>query len=265
MPNTFFDNPPVLQGDERTQLQQLYNYLGIMSAKLNEAMTEVETQSAGAQVTAVSQTTQTTGGGSGKTGGSSETTGDYFDTLRSMITKTAKLVRNEMEQISLELNHKVEEQSTEFGQLVEDTKQEVIGTAEGFVQQFERSSTITTLQDGKQKADTYMRKTSSYIFSGILGQKQDPDHPGQMMDVTGIAIGEEITNYDEYGNPSLNQKGKCATFTMDELAFWRGEAKLAWFDSERFYINNGEIRNNLKIGNFTWRAMADGSMTLVRV
>ena len=74
MPNTFFDNPPVLQGDERTQLQQLYNYLGIMSAKLNEAMTEVETQSAGAQVTAVSQTTQTTGGGSGKTGGSSETT-----------------------------------------------------------------------------------------------------------------------------------------------------------------------------------------------
>ena len=168
MPNTFFDNPPILQGDERTQLQQLYNYLGIMSAKLNEAMTEVETQSAGAQVAVVSQTTQKTGGGSGTTGGSSETTGDYFDTLRSMITKTAKLVRNEMEQISLELNHSLEMQSTDFGQLVEETKQEVIGTAEGFVQQFEKSSTITTLQDGKQKADTYMRKTSSYIFSGIL-------------------------------------------------------------------------------------------------
>ena len=38
MDNVFFENPPVLQGTEKTQLQQIYGFLYNMSSKLNEAM-----------------------------------------------------------------------------------------------------------------------------------------------------------------------------------------------------------------------------------
>lgn len=258
MPNTFFDNPPVLQGDERAQLQQLYNYLGIMSGKLNEALMQVETGGAVQQNNVVSQTTQQTSGGSGDS--TQENTGtDYFKTLRSMIVKTAKLVRTQMDQISAELTQTIEMQSEQFGTLVSETKNEVLQTAEGFVQTFRNSEVITSLEKDRDEANVFINDTSSYIFVGIIGT-DDFGKP-----ITGIAIGEGITHVDENGNRVINSEGKCATFTMDELAFWRGETKLAWFDSEKFYINNGEIRKTLKIGNFTWRAMADGGMTLVRV
>ena len=38
MDNVFFENPPVLHGTEKTQLQQIYGFLYNMSSKLNEAM-----------------------------------------------------------------------------------------------------------------------------------------------------------------------------------------------------------------------------------
>ena len=257
MPNAFFDNPPVLQGDERAQLQQLYNYLGIMSGKLNEALMQVETGSADVRLNVTSQTTQTSGGGS--VASSQSDTGDnYFKTLRSMIVKTAKMVRTDMDEISAELTKSIEAQSEQFGTLVSETKNEVLQTAEGFVQTFRNSEVITSLEKDRDEANVFINDTSSYIFVGIIGT-DDFGKP-----ITGIAIGEGITHVDEHGNREINNEGKCATFTMDELAFWRGETKLAWFDSERFYINNGEVRNSLKIGKFAWRAMADGSMTLVR-
>ena len=60
MDNVFFENPPVLQGNERTQLQQIYGFLYNMSGKLNEAMlaagvregAATETDSAAARVAA---------------------------------------------------------------------------------------------------------------------------------------------------------------------------------------------------------------------
>ena len=56
-----------------------------------------------------------------------------------------------------------------------------------------------------------------------------------------------------------------ATFTMDELAFYVGGSKVAWFSNNTFFIDRGQILSSLQIGNHLWKAMADGSMVLVTV
>ena len=239
MDNVFFDNPPVLQGSETTQLQQLYGYLFTVSNKLNEALMAItveETQAAEAPAGAVTAEEQ-------------ERQQEY-QTLKSMIVKTAQIVRTEMDELSTTLRAETQAVSDELGTLEENLELTIQATAQGVLQQFEQSETI---QDTRTNT-FYRQRTSQYIFTGELDQ---------VTHEVGIAIGEGVTAYDQDDNPYLNQDAKVATFTRNKLAFWSGSVQLAYFSSGKFYITNGEITNTLQIGNFTWKAMTGGSMALL--
>lgn len=241
MDNVFFDNPPVLQGNERTQLTQLYNYLFNVSNKLNEAMMTVSMQEA-QQAEA-----QQAGGSTAE----EQKQKEQFQTLKSMIIKSAEIVRTEMQEISTELHGETEAISEQFGTLVENMDATIRATAEGVMQDYHFDQLVTDTQTNT----FYRQQTNQYIFTGLIN-----DDPVEY----GIAIGEGVTAYDQEGNPYLNQNAKVATFTMNKLAFWQGTVQLAYFSSGKFYITNGEITNTLQIGNYVWKVMADNSMTLVK-
>lgn len=238
MDNVFFDNPPVLQGDERTQLKQLSGYLYTVSNKLNEALMTVSEQAAKEVEERISA------------GVPAEERKEY-KALKSMIIKTAEIVRTEMQEIQTQLHGETEAVSSQLGTLVQSLDATIKATAEGVLQDYHYSETVTDTRTNTE----FRNKTSQYIFTGLLN-----DNPVEY----GIAIGEGVTAYDNDGNPYLNQNAKVATFTMNKLAFWQGNTELAYFSSGRFYIANGEITGTLTIGNYTWKAMADQSMVLLR-
>lgn len=242
MDNVFFDNPPVLQGSEQVQLQQLSGYLYTLSSKLNEALMAAsvqeeketkELQRAGKQAEAQQRSAE-------------------YTTLKGMIVKTAEIVRTEMDELQTTLHAETIAISEDLGTLETELEQRIRATAEGVLQDFEQSQTVTDIRTNTQ----YRETTSHYIYSGILDQTTG---------TVGIAIGDGVTAKDAQGNTVLVDEAKVATFTADRMSFWKGTTEVAYFSSGKFYITNGEITNNLQIGNFLWRAMADKSMTLVRV
>lgn len=237
MDNVFFETPPALQGDGQAQLRQLYGYLYAMSEKLNAAMIEVDVQAKQEiQRTATGQAAQQA---------------ENFGTLKSMIIKTAEIVRTEMQEISTQLHGETEAISADIGTLMQEMDATIRATAEGVLQDYHFSELVTDTNTNT----FYRTQTNQYIFTGKISD--DP--------VTyGIAIGEGVTAYDQDGNPYLNQNAKVATFSMDTLAFWQGTVQLAYFSSGKFFITNGEITNTLQIGNYVWKRMADDSMVLVK-
>ena len=242
MDNVFFDNPPVLQGDERTQLAQLNGYLFTISNKLNEALMTVSTAESAAQQAGGIRTP-----GSATAPEKAEDK-QYYNTLKSMIVKTAEIVRTEMQEISVRLESETEAISEQFGAFQQNLEQEITDTAEGLLQSYHFEEVITDAQTGA----SFSERTSQYIFTGLLETDPEPKY--------GLAIGENITGDDG----ELNTEAKVATFTMDEMAFWEGETKLAYFSSGKFYIANGEITETLTVGGFHWKVLANGSMALIK-
>ncbi len=238
MAEVFFDNPPALQGKEDNKIQQLYLYLNAMSEKLNTALMDVTIEQMAPETKQVIT-------------GQAEVSQQHYDSLKSMIVKTAQVVRHEMDEIRVHLEDNYTALSDQFGEYQRNLTSEITATANGILQDYQFQERITGLEND---TESFMRQVNQYIFFGLINE-----NPVRY----GIAIGENVTKYDEHGNPSINDNQKTATFTMDELAFWQGTTKLAWFASRVMHIDSAEIENTLKFGNHTWKIMTDGAMGLV--
>lgn len=236
MANVMFDNPPILTGAEQAQLQQLYAYMATMSQKLNEALMSITIE----QMTPEAQTEIREG--------SAQQQARQKTELKSLIVKTAEIVRTEMDEIRTTLNGQVQALSEQFGSYEQDLQANITATAQGILQQYHFEERIQGLED--TDAAGFIRKISQYVFSGLV----DPVN-GKY----GIAIGENVTAADG----TLNTAGRKATFTMDELAFYEGDTKVAYMSNNTFNITNGEIKRTLKMGNHTWMKLTDGSLALL--
>ena len=89
MAETFFDAPPALAGSADAKLQQLYNHLGIMSNKLNEALMTISIEQLPEEV----QRTVRAGSET------EQAEAQDIVRLKSLIIKNAEIVRTEMDEI----------------------------------------------------------------------------------------------------------------------------------------------------------------------
>lgn len=238
MAEVFFDNPPELQGRQEDQLRQLQRYLGAMSDKLNMALMSITIE-------------QMTPEAKQAISGAQETGKKNYDSLKTMIVKTAEVVRHEMDEISTRLEDNYTALSDKFGEYQRNLTGTITATANGILQDYHFEERITGLESD---TENFERRINQYIFSGLVDAVNGK---------YGIAIGENVTAYDAQGNPYLNTARKTATFTMDELAFWQGETKLAYISDNVFHIANGEVTDSMKMGNHTWKILSDGSMGLI--
>ena len=238
MAEVFFDSPPTLQGAEKEQLLQLQRYLMAMSDKLNTALMDVSIEQMAPEVKQTITTAQ-------------QTTAQNYETLKSMIVKTADIVRHEMDVITAHLEDNYEALSAQFGTYERNLDSTITATAEGILQDYQLVERVTGLEED---TESFERRINQYIFSGLVDEVNGK---------YGIAIGENVTAYDANGNPYLNSERKTATFTMDELAFWHGETKIAYFSDNIFHIAQGEVTASMKMGNHTWRVLAGGAMALI--
>lgn len=240
MDKTFFDNPPILQGRPEEQLKALYGYLGTVSNKLNEAMMSISIEESRAE----EQRTLAV-----QTGGEAEQQQSDFIRTKSLILKTAELVRTEMEEIRATLSGSIEALSEQFGTYQQNITQEITATATGLLQQFQIEERISGVEG---QVSDFIRSQSSYIFAGILDQVQQ---------TTGIAIGEGVT--DENGD--LVDANKVVTITSDKICFYQNGSIVAYFGSNKFYISDGVVTNSMTMGNFMWKVFSNNSLGLMKI
>ena len=232
MASEFFDNPPILNGKEAEQLKQLQAYLGMMSNKLNEALMAITIE----QMAPEAQVEIRDAG--------KETAQKNYTALKSMIVKTAEIVRSEMDEITARLEANYTALSDQFGTYEQNLTSEITATAEGILQNYNYTGRIETLEADDASTQSFITRTNQYIYSGLV--YEEDGHP-----YYGIAIGENVTNTDG----TLNHANKKATFTMEKLSFWQGETEIAYFSNGMFFITKGEITKTLVMGNFTWQVI----------
>lgn len=239
MAEVYFDNPPVLAGGTETKLQQLYNTLFTMSSKLNDAFMQVsiaEQQQAEAR--------RTVNNGSDE----SQTTGDDFTRIKSLILKNAEIVRTEMDELRAVLQTNIQAISDQFGEYQANLQAEITATAEGILQDYQIEERITGVED---ETEDFIKKTSQYIFSGLLNATTQ---------TYGIAIGYNVTD----NNGDLVDENKMSTFTADRLSFWLNNSEVAYFSNNTFHIAHGEVTDSMRMGSYLWKVFANGSMGLMK-
>lgn len=239
MANVFFNNPPAMSGTPAEQLKQIQAYLHEVSQKLNEAMTDIgfeqlskDGQERIQQLQQKAQQSET-----GRTG------------LKELIIKNADISRTEEDEIRAQLARNITAVSDALGEFQQTITAELLTTATGIRQTYEALETIVNTQNGIN--EEYRTRMSSYIFSGVLSE--DPY-------VTGIAIGQNVTNSDG----TLNDENKMATFTADRITFYNNNTEIGYYEGNTFHISKGEVDDAMKIGNFIFKRFAGGSMGLMK-
>ena len=136
MANVFLDNPPVLQGTPDTKLAQLYSYLYNVSTQLNSTLMTMEMKRENTEKLVIEKTQKA----------EEQTTDSDFLKAKSLIIKTAKLVRTEMEEIRATLSGNIEAISELFGTYQESITQQITATATGILQEFHIEERISGVE-----------------------------------------------------------------------------------------------------------------------
>ena len=233
-----FENPPILTGKTEDQLRQMYNHLFKLSNQLNEALMNISVEQMAPDVREVI-----------KTGAQAEVTNrTNTEALKTLIIKTANVVRSEMDEIRTTLESHYEALSEQFGTYQEDLELQISANATGIDQAYTLIETVTAA--GEDTAQT-LRKLNANIFSGILDAGT-----GEV----GIAIGYNVTNNDG----TMNNANKMATFTADRLTFYVNGVPVAYFGNRVFHITDGEVTSSMRMGNFIWKILSNGAMGLMK-
>ena len=233
-----FENPPILTGKTEDQLRQMYNHLFKLSNQLNEALMNISVEQMAPDVREVI-----------KTGAKAEVTNrTNTEALKTLIIKTANVVRSEIDEIRTTLESHYEALSEQFGTYQEDIELQISANATGIDQAYTLIETVTAA--GEDNAQT-LRKLNANIFSGILDAGT-----GEV----GIAIGYNVTNNDG----TMNNANKMATFTADRLTFYVNGVPVAYFGNRVFHITDGEVTSSMRMGNFIWKILSNGAMGLMK-
>lgn len=250
--------PPIPHGDEKTQLLQMRSYLYQMQQQLNIALEQVTPEALAAQV----ETLQTKK--AKLPDGINPTLTDAYAKLKSLIIKTAGTVREEINQIVIQLDNKYVAESI-FGTFRENLNSTIVAAADAVVQTYDYSSQLTTTNDNIStignglnnlesalsdannaigNINTYNVNTEQYIKTGLLFF-DDNSIPR-----FGVAVGEKLTTVVVDGQIVLERSGLAATFTSDRMSFWQNEVEVAYVSNNQLYINEIVILSRMFLGNW---------------
>ena len=233
-------SPPRFVGEPETQIGQMHTWLFQLVEQLNVAMNVVQAQDGAAA--------QDGQGANGERGGAvtAEEMNNQRDQLKSLIIKTADIVRVEMqreikrlESISLALS--------DFGEYREEISREIEDTASGTVESYAASIGLENYIKDSADLKEWQAETNGYIRKGFI-YRSETNIP-----VLGIAIGQNITT-KEVTADGLEQleisNQNMGFFTSEGLEFYVNGLRVAFFRNDGMEINNATITGRLRIGNW---------------
>lgn len=219
--------PPRPEGSVEEQLQRQYAYLFQMAQQLNLAAQQLQggTQSA-VSAPAVSNEEK-----------------QQYQTLKSLIVKTARQVEREMETLSAKLTGEYVAQS-DFGTYVERLNSYLEADPAAITQYYSFASALQSNIDAVSAdfAD-YRADTQGYIRTGIV------DYNGAVP-VYGVAVGQGLTTREVDGETVVEQNNFRATFTATKLSFWQDTTEIAYVSNNKMYINNITVLQAMTLGKW---------------
>ena len=240
-----FTPPPALNGSNEQKILQVYSYLFRMNEQLSYTLNNLTPENFAGQTG--QQLAAVVDGSAAK-----QEAAQQYDTLKSLVVKTADVVRHEMDMLETELASKYLAIS-EFGKYQEDMTAQIRATAEGIIQQYGFQAQLDDLGSSADAFDSYIVKTDQYIKTGLLYYEGTVPRYG-------VAVGENLTTVEVDGQQVLTRNNLCATFTSDRLSFWMGGVEVAYVSNNKLYIANAEITGQLITGN--WRISHEGGFTV---
>ena len=232
---TNFRYPNITGVSDREQLAQVRSYLHQLVDQLNNAAL--------------------TGGGTAgpvvyKGAGGAATSPekealDTFNSIKSLIIKSADIVTAWYDQVNMRLDGVYVAQS-EFGSYAEQTSQQIQANSSGISSLYTNLQAIVSELEGVENA---VIEVNAHIKSGLLYYGEDG------APVYGLEIGQrnEIDGQEVFN--------KFARFTADRLAFYdQNDNEVAYISDRKLYITHVEVKGSFLMGGFTDTVQADGSV-----
>lgn len=205
-------SPPMLQGNQTQQLQDVRRYLFRLVDQLNSSLNNLTAESF------------SPGGVQALTGATDEDKQTQAD-LKSLIIKNANEVRETIEVISKTLKSEYVAIS-DFGTFREDMENTITETAAGLEQEISTRSEVV---------NNFIAATNGYIRQGVVGY--DGATP-----IIGIAIGQDIrvTGVTETvggkAYEEIDTSQNMSVWTTTKLSFYVNGGEVAYFANDALYV-----------------------------
>ena len=174
----------------------------------------------------------------------SEEEKQQYRNLKSLIVRTAREVRAEMDKAKLELAGEYVAVS-EFGTYLEKLNSSIQADPAAITQYYSFVSDLQTNEDDVPAAfDNYRVETEGYIRTGIV-------YYDGAVPVYGVAVGQDLAVSEVDGAQVVEQKNFRATFTAEKLSFWQDAVEVAYVSNNRLYISDITVLHGMTVG--PWR------------
>ena len=231
--------PPSPQGTVQEQLVRQYSYLFQMAQQLNVALVQLES-----------------GGTAAPSGGTAAPAAEreqQYQTLKSMIVKTADTVQRRMDQLSAKLTGEYVAAS-EFGTYVERLNAYLEANPEALTQYYSFFADLQASTETVSAAfEQYRVETEGYIRTGIVC------YDGAVPQY-GVAVGQNLTCREVDGETVVEQNDFRATFTASKLSFWQDASEVAYVSNNRLYITNITVLEGMSIGE--WEISSENGLVI---
>lgn len=210
------------------QLEQIRSYLYQFAEQLQWAMDSIDRATSGS-----SNTGDIVVGGN--TGASMENPGNTFNSIKSLIIKSADIVNAYYEEINRRLEGQYVAQS-DFGTYSEQTSQNIEANSTYIEQILANLQTISNTVEGIEAS---IINTNAYIKSGLL------DYADDGTPLYGLEVGQrnEIDGVETFD--------KFARFTADRLSFYdQNDTEVAYISDYKLFITHAEITGSLTLGGY---------------
>ena len=217
------ETPPTMQGDEKQQLEQMWRYLYQLSEAINSNLDAI----GGNDLTDAERKTMNEILNSAGISTDGNGIPSDYETLKSLIIKTADFVQTKLTEYRLNLLGETVA-SGQFGRYVQQTGLDVVVTPTGITQNY---SFREIVQDLKQ----YEVNAKNYIKTGLLRTVDS-------LPVYGVAIGKDIVTFSDQGVETYNDGNKVAELTAEELSFWQNGNKIASYTGTSIIFFAGDSK-----------------------
>lgn len=222
--------PEITGANDHERLQQLQSYLHRTVEQLQWAFNQLDGNGWDGYVVVNGRALSS---GSGSQGGSS-TPKETFNSIKSLIIKSADIIEAYSEKIQAELDGQYVADS-DFGKYQEDTNLKIEANSTGLEQLFTNVQEISGTVDGLYDQQI---ETQAYIRHGLLGYGEDG------APVYGIEVGQSNTIDD------VEVFSKFARFTSGRLSFYdANEIEVAYISDYRLYITSAQVEE-LTVGDY---------------
>ncbi len=238
-----FPMPPYPSGSVAEQCAKQYSYLFQMAQQLNMVLEQLDGSRTGAVPKAVQ----------GGAAGSVKPTVESMDQLRSLVVRTAEVVKQRMETMSAKLEGEYVAAS-QFGTYLQSLSAYLEANPEAVTQYYGFIADLEGDIDGvRETFEHYRVDTEGYIRTGIV-------YYDGLTPVYGVAVGQNLTTSEHEGETVVEQNNFRAVFTATKLSFWQDSTEVAYISNNRLYITNITVLGTLELGK--WKLTGTEGLTV---